>query len=118
MKSFHVRSRNSAHKCRAAFGSLYKWAAKRMLVDSNIIIGMGYNHQSRPRGRTLTNDEIGKMWSVINGHQFEASPSMRLVLKLTNSLANGTVKLRGRGVQSCTLAHPSSRRTGTSLRRE
>lgn len=78
-----ARSRNSAHKCRAAFGSLYKWAAKRMLVDNNIIIGMGYTHQSKPRGRTLSDDEIAKMWKAIDGHQFDATPGMRLLLKLT-----------------------------------
>ena len=76
------RSRNSAHKCRAVFGSLYKWATTRLLVEKNIMIGMGYSHKGKPRDRRLNDDEIAKIWRVIESHEFNATPAMRRILKL------------------------------------
>ena len=77
-----ARSRHSAHKVRAVFGSLYRWAVKRMLVESNITIGMGYSFQGKPRGRRLSDEEVAKMWAAVDSHEFDATPGMRLVLKL------------------------------------
>ena len=76
------RSRNAAHKCRAALGSLYKWATKRFLVDENIMLGMGFVHKNERRNRVITDDELAALWKVIEGEQFGATPSMRLILKL------------------------------------
>lgn len=76
------RSPNAAHKCRAALGSLYKWAAKRMLVDDNVMVGMGFTHKNKPRDREVTGDEIGKLWRAIESDAFGATPAMRLILKI------------------------------------
>ena len=77
-----TRSRNAAHKTRAALGSLYSWATKRLLIDSNIMIGMGFTHKNEPRNRKITDDEIGRLWRAIESDAFGASPAMRLILKL------------------------------------
>ena len=76
------RSRNAAHKTRAALGSLYKWATKRFLADTNIMIGMGFTHKNEARERKLTDDEIGRLWRAIESQEFGATPAMRLILKL------------------------------------
>ena len=76
------RSRNAAHKCRAALGSLYKWAAKRMLVDANIMIGMGFTHKNPRRERVLSDDELSRLWRAIDSPEFGATSGMRLILKL------------------------------------
>ena len=76
------RSRNAAHKTRAALGSLYKWATKRLLVDTNITIGLGFTHKNEPRERKITDDEIGRLWRAIESDGFGATPAMRLILKL------------------------------------
>jgi integrase len=76
------RSRNAAHKCRAALGSLYKWATKRLLVDANVMLGMGFTHKNKPRDRVLTTDELAALWHSIESEAFGASPATRIILKL------------------------------------
>ncbi|MGE0056010.1 MAG: tyrosine-type recombinase/integrase [Hyphomicrobium sp.] len=76
------RSPNAAHKARAALGSLYRWAAKRDIVAENFMLGMGFTHKNKPRDRVPTDDEIKALWSAIESPEFDAFPSMRLVLKL------------------------------------
>ena len=76
------RSRNAAHKCRAALGSLYKWATKRLLVDANVMVGMGFTHKNKRRDRVLADGEIGKLWRAIESDTFGATPAVRLILKL------------------------------------
>jgi integrase len=76
------RSRNAAHKCRAALGSLYKWAKKRFQVDENIMLGMSFTHKNEPRNRQITDDELAALWRAIESEKFGATPAMRLILKL------------------------------------
>ena len=76
------RSRNAAHKSRAALGSLYKWATKRLLVDENPMIGMGFTHKNKRRDRVVSDDELTALWKVIDGEQFGATPATRLILKI------------------------------------
>ena len=76
------RSRNAAHKCRAALGSLYKWATKRLLVDANVMLGMGFAHKNEPRDRVLTTDELAALWRAIESEAFGAAPATRIILKL------------------------------------
>ena len=76
------RSRNAAHKCRAALGSLYKWAKLRLLVDENPTVGMGFTHKNPKRKLTFGDAELGKLWSAIDSDEFTATGPMRLVLKL------------------------------------
>ena len=76
------RSRNSAHKCRAALGSLYKWAKHRLLVDENPTIGMGFTHKNKKRELTFGDDELAKLWTSVDSDEFTATEPMRLVLKL------------------------------------
>jgi len=79
------RSRNSAHKCRAALGSLYKWAKHRLLVDENPTSGMGFTHKNKPREKfkdpKQSEVQIAKLWSGIDSEEFTATEPMRLVLK-------------------------------------
>lgn len=77
-----TRSRNAAHKCRAALGSLYKWATKRLLVDVNPMIGMGFTHKNKRRDRVLGDDEITRLWGAVESEEFGATRAMRLILKL------------------------------------
>lgn len=76
------RSKNSAHKCRAALGALYKWAKHRLLVDENPTIGMGFTHKNPKRKLTFGDAELGKLWAAIDSKEFTATEPMRLVLKL------------------------------------
>ena len=76
------RSRNSAHKCRAALGSLYKWAKHRLLVDDNPVLGMGFTHKSKRRELTFGDGELAKLWTAIDGEAFTSTDPMRFVLKL------------------------------------
>jgi integrase len=76
------RSRNAAHKCRAALGSLYKWATKRLVVDSNIMVGMGFTHKNERREIELGDDGLAKLWRAIDNEEFGATPSTRVLLKL------------------------------------
>jgi integrase len=76
------RSRNSAHKCRAALGALYKWAKHRLLVEQNPTIGMGFTHKNKRRELTFGDDELAKLWTAIDSDAFTATEPMRLILKL------------------------------------
>ena len=76
------RSRNSAHKCRAALGALYKWAKHRLLVDENPTVGMGFTHKNPRRKLTFGAGELAKLWTAIDSEEFTATEPMRLVLKL------------------------------------
>ena len=76
------RSRNAAHKSRAALGSLYKWAAKRLLVDTNPMVGMGFSHRNEPRRVELSDAQLAKLWRTIDSDAFGATPAMRAILKL------------------------------------
>jgi integrase len=76
------RSRNSAHKCRAALGSLYKWAKHRLLVDENPMLGMGFVHTNERRKLTFGDGELATLWTAIDGEEFASTDPMRLVLKL------------------------------------
>jgi integrase len=77
-----ARSANAAHKARAALGSLYRWAAKRDIVSENFMLGMGFTHKNKARERIASDAEIRALWAAINRDDFNATPSMRLVLKL------------------------------------
>src|SRR5262249_36872039 len=82
LTTIESRSPNAAHKTRSALGSLYKWATKRMLVESNITIGLGFTHKNKPRERIPTDDEIAVLWRTIESEEFGATPGMRIILKL------------------------------------
>jgi integrase len=82
LTKIETRSRNAAHKTRAALGSLYKWANKRLLVDENPMIGMGFTHKNPRRSRVLADKELGAIWRAIGSDTFGATPAMRLILKL------------------------------------
>ena len=92
------RSPNAAHKARAALGSLYRWAAKRSIVAENFMVGMGFTHKNKPRERVPTDAEIKALWNVLGSQDFDATPSMRLAIKLViltgqrNSEVAGTHK--------------------------
>jgi integrase len=77
-----ARSPNAAHKARAGLGSLYKWAAKRDIIEENFMVGMGFTHKNKARERVATDEEIKALWKAVEREDFDASPSMRLVLKL------------------------------------
>lgn len=46
------------------------------------MVGMGFTHKNRARDRVATDDEIAALWEAIERPDFDATPSMRLVLKL------------------------------------
>lgn len=82
LTSIESRSRNAAHKCRAALGSLYKWASKRMLIDDNVTIGLSFTHRNKRRDRVMTNDELARLWAAIESPDFGSTAAMRVILKL------------------------------------
>jgi integrase len=77
-----ARSPDAAHKARAALGSLYKWAAKRDIVAENFTVGMGFTHKNKARERVATDCELKAIWNAIDRKDYDASPSMRLLLKI------------------------------------
>ncbi len=82
LAAVEAKSPKAAHNCRAALGAMYKWAAKRLLVDENIMVGMGFSYQTEPRNRVATDDEIRRIWTAIESEAFDATPAMRLILKI------------------------------------
>jgi integrase len=80
------RSRNSAHKCRAALGALYKWAKHRLLVEENPTIGMGFTHKNKPREKfgdqKVAREQLARLWAAIDSDKFTATEPMRLILRL------------------------------------
>jgi integrase len=75
-----VRSKHTAHKARAALGSTYRWGLKRRLVKMNPVAGLGFTHQSRPRNRVASEQELAKLWAAIGAAGL--TPPMKLILKL------------------------------------
>jgi integrase len=75
-----ARSKHSAHKARAALGSTFRWGLKRRLVKLNPVAGLGFTHQSRPRNRVASDQELAKLWAAIEAASLTAP--MKLILKL------------------------------------
>ncbi len=77
-----TRSKTGAHQVKSALSASYRWAAKRKLVTSNPLVGLGFSYQSPPRIREYTPDEVK---AIANG--IESAPgigeAVRLVLMLT-----------------------------------
>lgn len=74
-------SKSAAHKARSAIGSTYRWGLSRRKVKVNPVKGLGYTHQSKPRNRVLSDDELGKLWKGISSEP-GLSDQMRIILRL------------------------------------
>src|SRR5262245_14428973 len=68
-----TRSAKAAHESRSGLGSLLKWAERRFLVDENPVRGMGFIHESAPRDRLVTDDEIAALWKAVDSKEFGAT---------------------------------------------
>lgn len=82
LTSIEARSPNAAHKCRAALGSLYKWASKRMLVEKNVVKELSFTYRTKRRDRVVNSEELRALWRAIEGPDFGSTPGMRIILKL------------------------------------
>jgi len=78
-----LRSKHSAHACRCALGSTYRWAFKRRQVKSNPLAGLGFtvNPAEHIRERVASPSEMERLWRGL-GNDETATEAMRIVLKL------------------------------------
>ncbi len=81
LERIEERSKSAAHKARSAIGSTYRWGVSRRKVKNNPAKGLGFTHQSKPRSRILSDDELAKLWNGI-GTEPGLSWQMRHILKL------------------------------------
>lgn len=78
------RSKNAAHRCRSALGSVYRWALKQRKVLINPTVGLGFIHKAPARVYKGTDDDIAKLWNGIDDADGRrTSEQIRLVLKIT-----------------------------------
>jgi integrase len=104
------RSKSAAHKARSAIGSTYRWGVSRRKVKTNPAKGLGFTHQSKPRSRILSDDELARLWNAI-GTEAGLSWQMRHILKL--AMLTGQRRSEVAGALTCELrlngANPSWR---------
>ena len=81
LERIEEHSKSAAHKARSALGSTYRWGLSRRKVKINPVKGLGFTHQSKPRNRVLTDDELSKLWNGINSEP-GLSWQMRTILRL------------------------------------
>ncbi len=84
LEGIEARAKHSAHKVRSALGSTYRWGQTQWrggarLVVVNPVVGIGFMHQSKPRKRTLTDDELGKLWRAIDATDSVTEPVRDIV---------------------------------------
>jgi integrase len=87
LEGIEARAKHAAHKARSALGSTYRWGQKQWskgvrLVVVNPVASIGFNHQSAPRKRRLTDAELGKLWTAIDSLEVAFNESTRLIVKL------------------------------------
>jgi integrase len=86
LEGIEARAKHSAHKVRSALGSTYRWGQTQWrggarLVVVNPVVGIGFMHQSEPRRRTLSDDELGKLWRAIDATESVTEP-VRDIIRL------------------------------------
>ena len=82
LEKIEDRSKHAAHKARSAIGSTFRWALSRRKVKANPAKGLGFTHQSKPRNRVLTDDELSKLWRGLDDDDLTVTEPIRLILKL------------------------------------
>ena len=82
LEKIEDRSKHAAHKARSAIGSTFRWALSRRKVKVNPAKGLGFTHQSKPRNRVLTDDELAKLWRGLDSDDLTVTEPVRLILKL------------------------------------
>jgi integrase len=55
----------SANRAQTALSSMYTWAMKEGLTDSNPVIATNRQADEEPRGRVLTDAELAKIWNAL-----------------------------------------------------
>ena len=96
-------SKSAAHKARSALGSTYRWGLSRRKVRVNPVKGLGYTHQSKPRNRVLTDDELAKLWTGIDTEP-GLSWQMQNILKLAVLTGQRRSEVAGAQVSELRLA--------------
>jgi integrase len=74
------RSPDAAHKCRAALGSLFKWAVGELEVEENPVASLGFVHKNTPREVRASDDELAAMWRAVD--EVSLTDGMRLLIKV------------------------------------
>ena len=87
LERVEARAKHAAHKARSALGSTYRWGQKQWskgvrLVVVNPVTSIGFNHQSDPRKRRLTDVELGRLWRAIDNPEIAFNEGTRLIVKL------------------------------------
>ena len=80
LRKVKARSPDAAHKCRAALGSLFKWAVSEMVVENNPVAGLGFVHKNAAREVKATPDQIAAMWRAVD--DVEMTDRMRLLIRV------------------------------------
>ena len=113
LEGIENRAVHTAHKVRSALGSTYRWGQKqwrkgRRLIVINPVAGIGFNHQSAPRRRVLTDDALAKLWVAIDSPKIAFNESTRLIVKLAilsgqrNSEVAGAERAELKGLDTAT----------------
>jgi integrase len=84
LEGIAARSEHAAHQIRSGIGSTYRWAMKQWrdgerLVIENPVATIGFNHQSDPRKRILTDDELSKLWRTLETFSGIDASSRRVI---------------------------------------
>jgi integrase len=86
LERIEARAKHAAHKARSALGSTYRWGQKQWrkgvrLVVVNPVASIGFNHQSTPRKRRLTDADLGILWLAAHDPS-TADEGTRLIVQL------------------------------------
>ena len=103
LERIEEHSKSAAHKARSALGSTYRWGLSRRRVKINPVKGLGFTHQSKPRNRVLTDDELGTLWDGIKSEP-GLSWQMRIILKLAVLTGQRRSEVAGAQVSELRLA--------------
>jgi integrase len=97
----------SMHSC---LSTMFAWLLEKRRVKINPVIGVAMPKSSKPRERTLTDDEIKKFWIACDKVGEPASQCLKLLL-LTGCRLNEIAKLRRSEIndKDHTVTIPSSR---------
>jgi integrase len=112
LEGIEARAKHAAHKVRSALGSTFRWGQTQWrggarLITVNPVIGIGFMTQSKPRKRTLTDDELGKLWRAIDATESLTEP-VREIIRLAiltgqrNSEAAGAELAEVKGLDTAT----------------
>ena len=106
------RSKNVVHRLRSVLSSIYRFGMQRRLVKANPVAGLGFNHKSKERERSITDAEMDKLWRVFESRALgETTDATRVILKLAVLTGQRLGEVAGAQVSELRLEGPAPRWT-------